>query len=103
MTYLNNIEEIKSAIDNYNILNKTQKNVLKELIKASVDGKSIISIKEICGSIKTTTSPVSKAIHVLEDMEIIEGIMRRGIIFTGCQVKESKIKEIIERHKAKTK
>lgn len=102
MTYLDNVEEIKLAIAGYNILNKTQKNVLKELVQVCMDGKSIISIKEICQSIETTTSPVSKALNTLEELGIIEDITRRGIIFTGCKIKESKINEIVARHKAKT-
>lgn len=102
MTYLDNVEEIKLAISSYNILNKTQKNVLKELVRTCMNGESIISIKQICKSIQTTTSPVSKAINSLEELGIIEDITRRGIIFTGCKIKESKINEIVARHKTKT-
>jgi len=101
MTYLDNIELLKIAIEHYSLLNKTQKNVLKQLVQVCIDGESVISIKELCKSINTTTSPVSKAITTLEDRGIIEDVSRRGNVFVGCKVKQSKLNEILERYKVK--
>ena len=101
MTYLDNIELLKTAIDHYSLLNKTQKNVLKQLIQVCIDGESIISIKELCNAVQTTSAPVSKAITYLEELGVIESISRRGVVFGGCKIKQSKLNEIVERYKAK--
>jgi DNA-binding GntR family transcriptional regulator len=101
MTDFQNLELINKAIDNYALFNKTQKNVLKALIQVNIDGYSIISIKELCQMVKVTNTPVKNAILKLEQCGIIEDIQRRGIVFTGCKVKQSKISEIINRYNLK--
>lgn len=101
MTDFQNLELIDKAIDNYALFNKTQKNVLKALIRVNIGGYSTISIKELCKRTGVTNAPISKALSCLEQYGVIEDIGRRGIIFTGCRVKQSKISEIINRYKIK--
>ncbi len=101
MTDFQNLELIDKAIDNYALFNKTQKNVLKALIRVNIDGYSVISIKELCQKVKVTNTPITNAISKLEQDGVIEDIRRRGIIFTGCRVKQSKITEIINRYNLK--
>ena len=45
MTYFQRLELLEQAIDNYALLNKTQKAVLKALIKINIDDYSIISVQ----------------------------------------------------------
>ena len=101
MTDFQNLELIDKAIDNYALFNKTQKNVLKALIRVNMDGYSVISIKELSQKVKVTNTPITNAISKLEQDGVIEDIRRRGIIFTGCRVKQSKITEIINRYNLK--
>ena len=101
MTYFQNLDDIFKAIDNYALLNKTQKSVLKVLIKVNIDGYSDITIKELCNKVGVTNTPISNAITKLEKENIIDDIGRRGIVFTGCRVKQSKIAEILNRYKIK--
>jgi DNA-binding transcriptional regulator YhcF (GntR family) len=101
MTYFQNLELLDQAIDDYALLNKTQRKVLKALIKVNVEDYSIISIKELGKIVQATATPISNAISKLEKEGIIEDIQRRGVVFTGCKIKQSKISEIINRHKIK--
>lgn len=101
MTDFQDLELIFKAIDNYALLNKTQRELLKVLIKVNIDGYSDISIKELCQKVNVTNTPISNAINKLEKEGIIEDIGRRGIVFTGCRVKQSKITEILNRYKIK--
>ena len=96
-----NSELIDKAIDSYALFNKTQKNVLKALIRVNIDGYSIISIKELCQMVNVTNTPIKNALAKLEQHGIIEDIGRRGIVFTGCRVKQSKISEIVNRYNLK--
>lgn len=102
MTDFQNLELIFKAIDKFASLNKTQKEVLKVLIKVNIDGYSDITIKELCNKVNVTNTPISNAINRLEKEGIIEDIGRRGVVFTGCRVKQSKISEILNRYKIKT-
>lgn len=95
MTYLQNIELLEAAIDNYFLLNKTQRKVLKSLVKVSIDNISIISIKELNKMTGVTNTPISNALSKLKAEGIIEDIQKRGKVFTGCKIKQSKISEII--------
>lgn len=101
MTDFQNFKLIFQAIDNYALLNKTQKEVLKVLIRVNIDGYSDITIKELCNKVNVTNTPISNAITKLEKENIIEEIGRRGNVFTGCRVKQSKITEIVNRHTIK--
>lgn len=101
MTDFQNLELINKAIDNYALFNKTQKNVLKALIRVNIDGYSIISIKELCQMVNVTNTPIKNAISKLEQHGMIEDIGRRGVVFTGCRVKQSKISEIVNRYNLK--
>lgn len=101
MTDFQHLELTLKAIDHYALLNKTQKAVLKILIKVNIDGYSDITIKELCQKVGVTNTPITNALLKLEKENIIEEIGRRGVVFTGCRVKPSKINEIINRYTVK--
>ena len=101
MTDFKNLDLTYKAIDSFASFNKTQKLVLKSLIKLNIDGVSVVSIKDLCSLSGVTNTPVSNALLKLEEEGVISDISRRGVVFTGCRVKESKISEIIERYKIK--
>lgn len=101
MTYLQRLESLEQAIDNYFLLNKTQRAVLKALVKVSIDDYAIISIKELRQMINVTNTPISNALTKLQEEGIIEDIQHRGIVFTGCKIKQSKISEIVNRYNIK--
>jgi DNA-binding GntR family transcriptional regulator len=51
--------------------------------------------------VNVTNTPIKNAISKLEQHGMIEDIGRRGIVFTGCRVKQSKISEIVNRYNLK--
>ena len=98
---MEDLELVELAIDDYSLFNKTQKNVLKALIRVDFDGCSIISIKDLCKAVSASSTPVSNALSFLEKEKVIEDIKHRGVVFTGCVINKEKITDIISRYKTK--
>lgn len=92
---------ILEAIDNYSLFNKNQKNILKALINLSVDGEVIASIADLLKITKSARATISTALSFLEKNEIIEIVRSRGVVFTGCKIKQPKLSEIIIRYQTK--
>ena len=92
---------LNTAIDNHSLLNKNQKNVLRALIKLSLDYEVVASIKDLNQLTGVTNTTIASALSFLEKNKIIENLIRRGVIFTGCSINKSKLDEIVIRYNTK--
>ena len=100
MDNLEDTEELlNESIDNYSLLNKNQKKLLKALVKISINGEVAVSVKDLSHLINVSSATVLKALLALEKNDIINNIIRRGIIFTGCSINKQKINTIVLHHK----
>lgn len=100
MDNLEDTEELlNESIDNYSLLNKNQKKLLKALVKISINGDVAVSVKDLSHLINVSSATVLKALLVLEKNNIISNITRRGIIFTGCSINKQKINAIVLHYK----
>ena len=71
------------------------------MVNLSIDGEVVVNIKDLTEITKVTRATASSALSFLEKQEIIEIPELRGVIFTGCKIKQSKLTEIIVRYQTK--
>jgi len=92
---------LNTAVDDYSLFNKNQKNILKALLQLSINNDVIVSIKDLNKLTGVTNTTISSALSFLEKNNIIEQITRRGVIFTGCKINQLKIDDIMVRYQTK--
>ena len=100
---MENKKLLLEAIDNYSLFNKNQKKVLQALLNLSIDGEVIASIKDLLDITKLTRATISSALSFLEAQEFIEIPSLRGVVFTSCKIKQSKLTEIVTSYQTKIK
>ena len=62
---------VNQAIDDYNILTKSQKKILKSLIQLSVNNEVIITIEELSKINQITRATVTAALELFSKKNII--------------------------------
>ena len=103
MKIIGNKMDINSAIENYNILTKSQKKILKSLLEVAVNNEVIITIEEIAKINKATRATVTTAIEVFKKNDIISVPNQTGIRFSSCIINQDKINQIINHYNNKIK
>jgi len=94
-------ETLYAAIDNYSLLTKSQKTILKSMIQISIDNEVVASIDDLSKLTSTRRATVSAAINMLEKIGIIEVSQITGIRFSTCMLKQSKLNEVVAHHQKK--
>lgn len=92
-----------NAIDDYNIFTKSQKKILKSLVKLSVDNKVVVTIPELMKINDTTRSTVSTSLDFFKQNSFIDIPDTTGIRFSYCTLNNIKLEEIIKHHQNKIK
>ena len=96
MPFLDHSEQlILSSIEDYSLLNKNQKALLKTLIQMSSDLIALTTIKDLAKILKVTNTTVSTAIAALKKNSLIFNLKYRGVIFTGCEINKAEIDRIV--------
>lgn len=100
---MGNNMDINSAIENYNILTKSQKKILKSLLEIAVNNEVIITIEEIAKINKATRATVTTALEVFKKNDIISVPNQTGIRFSSCIINQDKINQMIDHYNNKMK
>lgn len=96
-----NDTKLFKAIDAYSLLTGTQKNILKAMIEIAVNDEVVATIRDLQDITKVTRTSLSAAVSLFDKQGIIELYDIRGIKFTGCKLKQSKLQEIIAHYDSK--
>jgi hypothetical protein len=91
------------AIEDYNIFTKSQKKILKSLIKLSVNNKVVVTIPELMKINCTTRATVATALDFFKQNSFINMPDLTGIRFSYCTLNVTKLDEIIKHHQNKIK
>jgi Fe2+ or Zn2+ uptake regulation protein len=100
---MGNLNIINQAIDEYNLLTKSQKKILKSLVQLSVNNEVIITIEELSKINKITRATVSAALELFSKKNIITIPDTTGIRFSSCVINQIKIDEIVQHYNNKSK
>jgi len=93
---------LRTAINNHSQFSPNQKEILNILIDLSIDNKVIVDINDIIKLSKSTRATVSTAIAFFNNSGIIGNTNLNGKKFTGCQINQEKLNEIISHYTKKT-
>ena len=94
---------VNQAIDDYNILTKSQKKILKSLIQLSVNDEVIITIEELSKINQITRATVTAALELFSKKNIITIPNTTGVRFSSCIINQAKIEEIVQHYNNKSK
>lgn len=94
---------VNQAIDDYNLLTKSQKKILKSLILLSVNNEVIITIEELSKINQTTRATVTAALSLFSKINIITIPDTTGVRFSTCIINQTKIEEIVQHYNNKSK
>jgi hypothetical protein len=94
---------VNQAIDDYNILTKSQKTILKSLIQLSVNNEVIITIEELSKINQITRATVTAALELFSKKNIITIPNTTGVRFSSCIINQAKIEEIVQHYNNKSK
>jgi len=94
---------VNQAIDDYNLLTKSQKKILKSLIQLSVNNEVIITIEELSKINQVTRATVTTALELFSKKNIIIIPDTTGIRFSSCVINHTKIEEIVQHYNNKSK
>lgn len=94
---------VNQAIDDYNLLTKSQKKILKSLIQLSVNNEVVITIEELSKINQTTRATVTAALELFSKKTIITIPDTTGVRFSSCVINQDKIEEIVQHYNNKSK
>ena len=94
---------VNQAIDDYNLLTKSQKKILKSLIQLSVNNEVIITIEELSKINQITRATVTAALALFSKINIITIPDTTGVRFSSCVINPTKIEEIVQHYNNKSK
>jgi len=94
---------VNQAIDDYSILTKSQKKILKSLIQLSVNNEVIITIEELSKINQITRATVTAALELFSKKNIITIPNTTGVRFSSCIINQAKIEEIVQHYNNKSK
>jgi DNA-binding MarR family transcriptional regulator len=93
---MKNKELLFSAIDNYALLSRAYRKVLKTLIKLAIDNVVVINIKDLSKLSKVSRPAVYAALKVLEKEKLINRHNNPGSRLSSFLLKPQKFEDIIK-------
>lgn len=89
------------AINNYSQYSPSQKQVLITLLNISVNNEAKLTVNDINQATGITRATILTALSVLNKDGVIVIQRTKGNRFTGCELIESKLNNIVLHHKSK--
>ncbi len=88
-----------TAIDYYEGYTKTQRKILKTLVKVAINNVAIITPRRICELLGVTRAVVYKAFNRFKEENLVTSIDKPSDRFTTFSINQTKIQDIIQRYK----
>lgn len=98
---LKNEVEIIDAINDYSDFSTNQKKIFALLVSTSINNVCKMTINHINEKTKATRATISHTLSYLKENNFIKVHEYKGNRFTGCDIVQSRLHEILLHYKAK--
>jgi len=101
MEFLQTLEVMTEAINNYSQFSPNQRKVLITLLSVSVNNQAQITINDINQLTGVTRATISTALSLFNENGFIQMQKTKGNRFTGCALNQDKFNEIVLHYQAR--
>lgn len=93
--------EIINAINDYSDFSTKQKKIFSLLVSTSINNVCKMTINHINASTQATRATISHTLSYLKENNFIKVHEYKGNRFTGCDIVQSRLHEILQHYNAK--
>lgn len=90
-----NKELLLAAIDDYSVYTPAQRKLLQTLVNLAVDGTVFANVADLMKITNISRATIYTALEMLEKEGAIEISDLKGVKFSSCKLRQSKLNELI--------